>query len=101
MPEPMMPPAAGPARLLELLRKPLRDANFRRLRCFVVSWQFAINLATPFFTVFIVRQLGFDVSFVLVLSVISQSANILALRSWGALSDRFANKSVLAVQLAA
>jgi len=28
MPEPMMLPPAGPARLLELLRKPLRDANF-------------------------------------------------------------------------
>ena len=97
MPEPMMPPPAGPARLVELLRKPLRDANFRRLLGFVASWQFAINLATPFFTVFIVRQLGFDISFVLVLSVVSQAANILALRSWGALSDRFANKSVLAV----
>jgi hypothetical protein len=63
----------------------------------VASWQFAVNLATPFFTVFIVRQLRFDVSFVLVLSVVSQIANLLALRLWGTLSDRFANKSVLAV----
>jgi MFS family permease len=64
---------------------------------FVGSWQFAVNLATPFFTVFIVRQLRFDVSFVMVLSVVSQIANLLALRLWGALSDRYANKSVLAV----
>jgi MFS family permease len=33
----------------------------------------------------------------MILSVVSQIANILALRSWGTLSDRFANKSVLAV----
>jgi MFS family permease len=64
---------------------------------FVGSWQFAVNLATPFFTVFIVRQLHFNVSFVLVLSVVSQIANIRVLRYWGMLSDRFANKSVLAV----
>jgi MFS family permease len=97
MPEPLMPPPGGPVRLGELLSQPLRDLNFSRLLVFVASWQFAVNLATPFFTVFIVRQLHFNVSFVMVLSVVSQIANILALRSWGTLSDRFANKSVLAV----
>ncbi|MEG3163402.1 MFS transporter [Sphingomonas sp. PB2P19] len=97
MPEPLMPPPGGPVRLIALVRQPLRDLNFARLLVFVGSWQFAVNLATPFFTVFIVRQLQFDVSFVMLLSVVSQMANILALRGWGALSDRFANKSVLAV----
>lgn len=97
MPEPLMTPAAGPVRIAALLRQPFGDANFRRLLGFVASWQFAVNLATPFFTVFIVRQLGFPVSFVLLLSVVSQVANIGALTMWGRLSDRFANKSVLAV----
>ncbi|MCG7348383.1 MFS transporter [Sphingomonas sp. ACRSK] len=97
MPEPEMPVADGPVRLKRLLTQPFRDRNFARLLGFVASWQFAINLATPFFTVFIVRQLRFEVSFVMVLSVVSQIANLLALRSWGVLSDRFANKSVMAV----
>lgn len=97
MPEPLMPPAPGPVRLGALLREPLRDLNFRRLLTFVASWQFAINFATPFFTVFIVRQLHFNVSFVMLLGVVSQLANIGALRMWGTLSDRYANKSVLAV----
>jgi len=97
MPEPLMAPQAGPLRLGALLKRPLTDGNFRRLLAFVASWQFAVNLATPFFTVFIVRQLGFDVWFVMVLSVVSQAANIVALRFWGRLSDRFANKSVMAV----
>lgn len=97
MPEPLMPPAPGPVRLGALLGEPLRDPNFRRLLAFVASWQFAVNVATPFFTVFIVRQLRLDVSFVLLLGVVSQVANIGALRMWGTLSDRHANKSVLAV----
>ena len=97
MPEPQMPPAPGPIELDRLLRAPFRDANFSRLLIFVASWQFAINFATPFFTVYIVRQLSFDLSFVMVLSVLSQIANLLALRTWGRLSDRFANKSVLAI----
>ncbi|WP_076072350.1 MFS transporter [Sphingomonas montana] len=97
MPEPVMPPAAGRVGLRQLLQVPLQDLNFRRLLAFVGSWQFAVNLATPFFTVFIVRQLHFNVSFVMVLSVVSQIANLVVLRYWGRLSDRFANKSVLAV----
>ena len=97
MPEPLMAPAVGQVRLIELLRHPLKDENFSRLLVFVAAWQFAVNLATPFFTVFIVQQLHRSVSFVMILSVVSQIANILTLRSWGMLSDRFANKSVLAV----
>jgi MFS family permease len=51
--------------------------------------------ATPSFTVYFVRDLGFSMSFVLILSVVSQLANVAVIRGWGALSDRFANKSVL------
>jgi MFS family permease len=97
MPEQAMPPPSERVGLSVLLREPLADANFVRLLRFVVSWQFAVNLATPFFTVFIVSQLGFDVSMVMVLSALSQLANLLALRNWGVLSDRFTNKSVLMV----
>jgi MFS family permease len=97
IPEPQMREHGERAALLPMLRAPFSDGNFRRLLIFVVSWQFAVNLATPFFTVFIVEQLGFDVSFVLVLSAVSQLANVLALRSWGMFSDRFASKSVLLV----
>lgn len=98
MPEPMMPPRpSGEAHLAGLLREPFADRNFRRLIHFLAAWQFAVNLATPFFTVFIVRQLGFDMTFVMVLSVVSQIANLIAIRFWGALGDRFAHKSVLTV----
>lgn len=97
MPEPKMPPPGPePLGFIALLRVPLADRNFRMLVRFLASWQFAVNLATPFFTVFIVRQLGFEMTFVMVLSVASQIANLLVARSWGALGDRFAHKSVLA-----
>lgn len=97
MPEPLMPPPRPAVRLRTLIGEPFRDANFGRLLVFIASWQFAVNLATPFFTVYIVTQLKFDVGFVMLLNVFSQISNILALRYWGRLSDRFSNKSVLAV----
>ena len=98
IPEPKMPTRPRESiGLISLLREPLDDRNFRQLIRFLASWQFAVNLATPFFTVYLVRQLDFDMTFVMLLSVASQVANLLALRNWGTLSDRFTNKSVLSV----
>lgn len=81
----------------QMILKPFRDANFRRLMLFLGWWSFAVNLATPFFTVYLVQTLGFDMSFVIALTVVTQAAHLLVLRQWGRLSDRFNNKSILAV----
>ncbi|GAO38963.1 putative major facilitator superfamily transporter [Sphingomonas changbaiensis NBRC 104936] len=97
VPEPVMAAESVGAPLHRLLWEPLRHANFRKLLRYVASWQFAVNLATPFFTVYFVRALGFSMSFVLMLTVISQLANVAFVRQWGRLSDRFTNKSTLAV----
>lgn len=98
IPEPAMPPNEH-ARLdlINMLASPFRDANFARLIVFIAAWQFAVNFATPFFTVFIVRQLGYSMTMVMGLSVASQLANAIMLRNWGRLTDRFTNKSVLLV----
>jgi MFS family permease len=82
---------------VELLRTPLRDDNFRRLIHFTAAWNFATNLAAPFFAVYLLEQVGLSLGWVIVLSTVSQIANLLTLHLWGRLSDRFANKSVLAV----
>jgi MFS family permease len=97
VPEPQMAKTRGSEPLRRLLLQPLRDRNFRSMLRYLASWQFAVNLATPFFTVYFVRELGFGMGFVLVLTVLSQVANVAVVRGWGRLSDRFANKSVLAV----
>lgn len=95
VPEPQMAPREASRPLLKLLWQPLKDRNYRSLLRYLASWQFAVNLATPFITVYIVRELGFDVSFVLLLTLASQLANIAVVRGWGRLSDRFTNKTVL------
>jgi MFS family permease len=97
VPEPMMARRRGRPSLRRLLIRPLRDRNFRSVLRYLASWQFAVNIATPFFTVYFVRVLGFSVGFVLVLTVVSQLANAAVVRGWGSLSDRFTNKSVLRV----
>lgn len=61
------------------------------------SWSFAVNLAAPFFTVYMLKRLQLDMSFIIALLVLSQLMSLVFLRIWGKFSDRFSNKSVLGV----
>ncbi|MDP2618994.1 MAG: MFS transporter [Hyphomicrobiales bacterium] len=96
-PEPRMAVPEDRRRLAELLARPFRDLNFRRLILFLGSWNFAVNLAAPFFTVYMLTRLGFGMFFVVGMTVVSQAANLVVIRTFGRLADRFSNKSVLAV----
>lgn len=98
-PEPRMHDAGPAGSTWARLRTPLRDRNFRRVLVFLGAWHFASNLAAPFFTVYLIRQLGYGLSTVTGLWVASQVANALTLYLWGRLSDRLSNKAVLAVAL--
>lgn len=82
-------------RFSEMLLRPLRDVNFRNLIVFLGSWNFAVNLAAPFFTVYMLKTLGMEMIWITGLLVLSQVMNLLFTRVWGHVSDRFSNKSVL------
>jgi len=96
MAEPTMPAETGGG-LANVLRQPFRDTNFRQLLLFLGLWNFAVNFAAPFFAVYLLRRLGFSMTWVIGLSVLSQFVNVLFFRLWGRTADRFSNKSVLAI----
>jgi len=97
IPEPRMAPTERKVSFFGLLLQPFKDINFRNLITFLGSWTFAVNLAAPFFTVYMLKRLQLDMSFIIALMVLSQLANLAFLRIWGRFSDRFSNKSVLGV----
>ncbi len=97
IPEPRMTAPEEESNFFELLSRPFRDTNFRELIMFLGSWNFAVNLAAPFFTVYMLKRLQLDMSFVIAFTIVSQVMNFSFLRIWGTFSDRFSNKSVLGV----
>lgn len=84
-------------RILALFKVPLANQNFTRLLIFNSAWVFAISLATPFFTVFMLKSLNLPISYVISLSIIAQLFSILTIRTWGRFSDRYSNKSIIAI----
>lgn len=96
-PEIRMSPSPDNNSIFRVLAQPFRDENFRKLMAFMCSWNFAVNLAAPFFTVFMLRRMELPMSLIIGLGIISQVFNVMFLKIWGRFTDRFSNKSVLAV----
>lgn len=95
-PEPPMIPQPK-ANFFKLLTRPFKDKNFKRLMIALGSWSFAVNLAAPFFTVYMLTRLEMGMSIIVGLSILSQAFNFMFLSVWGKWTDKFSNKSVLAV----
>ena len=96
-PEPEMPELVEPTVFREMISTPFRDENFRNLMIFLGSWGFAMAIATPFFTVYLLTRIGLDMSVVIMLTVLSQIANVAFVKIWGTLADRYSSKAVLGV----
>ena len=96
-PEPPMTPSTARFDALEVLIEPFRDRIFRRLIAFLAAWNFAVNLASPFLTVYMLKSLNFPLATVVLLNVVSQLSNLAFLQIWGKLGDTFGNRPVLRV----
>ena len=96
IPEPS-PAAQGIGRpsFRKLIALPLREPNFRRFLTFALCWGFAVNVASPFFTLYFLRDLRFSYSFVALLATLSAFADLVGMRIWGRISDKVKNKAVI------
>jgi len=83
--------------IVEEIRKPFRDKNFSNLVIFLMGWNVAMYLSTPFFSVYMLKRLDMDLTWVIGLIAMGRVVNIVFLRIWGSFSDRISHKSVLAV----
>jgi MFS family permease len=98
MPEPLMKSAEGGRKdIWKDFFLPFRQSNFRRLMLFLLYWGFALNLAVPFFAIYMLQSLQMSLLSVISLAILSQFSNIIFLRVWGSLADRFGSKVVLSL----
>ncbi|MDB5118940.1 MAG: transporter [Sphingobacteriales bacterium] len=85
----------GYENVIKLMHRPLKDKNFRSLLIFNSFWSFALNLATPFFTVYMMKTLGLSLSYVIALGLLGQLSTIFSIKIWGRYSDKYSNKTII------
>lgn len=92
-PEPT--PIVNKDKVFEQFKKPLKDKNFKNLLIFNAAWAFALNMAVPFFTVYLMKTMGLPLSYVIGFTILAQISNILSIKTLGQYADRFSNKTIL------
>ena len=92
-PEPT--PIVNQDSVFEQFKKPLKDKNFKNLLIFNAAWAFSLNMAAPFFTVYLMRTMGLPLSYVIGFTILAQLSNIFTIKTLGLYSDRFSNKTIL------
>ncbi len=81
--------------LFNNLIAPFKDRNLVIFLIYFALWGFAVNLSTPFFNLYMLENLGVDITWVTLFSSLSSGANMLMLLVWGRLSDRIGNRPLL------
>ncbi|MGB5580042.1 MAG: MFS transporter [Woeseia sp.] len=75
----------------------MRNSNAVRFSIFVALMQFAVAIASPFFTVYMLRDLHFTYLQFTMNTGMAIFAQFLTLAQWGRISDVFGNRRILAV----
>lgn len=73
----------------------LRHSNFARFSIFFALTQFSVAIASPFFTVYMLRDLNFSYAQFMGSTGASIVAQFLTLNQWGRISDVFGNRRIL------
>lgn len=74
----------------------LRHSNFARFSVFFALTQFSVAIASPFFTVYMLRDLHFSYFAFMTNTGMAILAQFLTLNQWGRISDVFGNRRILA-----
>ncbi len=74
-----------------------RNRNYVWLCLFVGVWGLLLNAAMPFYTVFLVGQLGYGLDTVVKLTTLASLGGLLTLKGWGRLCETFGNRPVLQI----
>jgi len=96
MPEPSDEPSKG---ILEALADILRNRSFVSLLAFIVLWQFAIGLSSPFMSVFMIEDLELSYTTMAIYGNIAMAATALSYRPLAGLVTRFGSKPVIQIVL--
>lgn len=95
-------PAPEPARpyqasFRQLFTSPLQDRDFRSLLGFYGVWSIGLQLAQPFFAVYMLQKMHLSFGCITALAAMSSVLGMLTTRFWTRLCDRFGTKPIVLI----
>jgi MFS family permease len=81
----------------EIVLAPLADANFRKFLRFITFWYLTSGIASPFYLVFMLKNLNLSYSTVAIYSIFAGVMSLVFQILWGRAIDKFRSKPVLTI----
>ncbi|MFB3896747.1 MAG: MFS transporter [bacterium] len=95
IPEPGLPMPAKHITPWKEWITPFRDKNFRWFIIARMFWVSSVNIAAPYFSVYMIKNLKLDYSYIQFTNLIATAGALYCMRFWGRLIDHFGNKPLL------
>jgi len=86
------PPISVPRKNINfkmLFSLPLKEKRFTKIIVLFFLWGFALNFASPFFSVYMVSRLELSYTFIMINGFLNSLCYVIATRFWGRVADRF------------
>jgi MFS family permease len=77
--------------------KKARGNNFGRFVIYVSAMNLAVNIAGPFFAVYMLKDLGFSYITFMLINISAAIFSLLSMPIWGKFSDKYGNRELLRV----
>ncbi|TFG94610.1 MAG: MFS transporter, partial [Calditrichales bacterium] len=90
-------PVRDPVSLRTMFSGPFQNIAFRKLIRFAVLWSFAVNFASPFYIVYMIRDLALSYTLVSAMAIFSALADLFGMGFWGHFSDKHGNRPVVII----
>jgi len=80
----------------EFIRR-FKESNFVKFMFFVVAINFGLFICKPFFSVYLLRDIGVEYSTFAIITTLGSIAGLFGLPIWGKLADKFGNVRVIKI----
>src|SRR3989344_3455064 len=75
--------------------KKMSSNNFGKFTIYLILMMFAVYVASPFFTVYLLKQLNLSYTTFTIISVASSLATLISLPLWGKFADKYGNMRII------
>ncbi len=75
--------------------KKIKESNFAKFVVYVSSLSFCVNIAAPFFAVYMLRSLNFSYATYMIIVITATVTTLLTINIWGRHADRVGNLKVI------
>lgn len=77
-----------------VITEPLKDINFRKVIIFTILYNIALQMAMPYFSIYMVTGLKLEYSYITMIGILSTGARVFFSKRWGKLVDKTSWRNV-------